>query len=90
MRKTLPVAGRVLGASHDYTLRIRTCSARAIYEDPAATLDALREAVTMLEDSDRIARRVFGGSHPHTSAIEHTLQEAQAALGARETPSTSA
>ena len=56
-------------------------------EDPAATLDDLREVVTTLEDAGRIARRVYGGAHPLTSAIEVNLQGARAKLRARETPS---
>ena len=59
--------------------------ARALYEDPGATLDDLRDAVTTLEDTARIARRVFGGAHPTTKGIEHTLRDARAALHARET-----
>ena len=58
--------------------------------DPDATLDDLREAVMTLEDAGRTARRVFGGAHPLTEAIENSLRDAQAALRARETPSTSA
>jgi len=53
-----------------------------------ATLDDLREAVTTLEDTDRIARRVFGGAHPHTVDIEAALRRARATLGVRETPSS--
>ena len=49
-----------------------------------ATLDDLREAVTTLEDAEPIARRVFGGAHPLTSAIERDLQDARAALRAHE------
>ena len=90
LRKTIPVARRVLGEGHLLTLKMRCVYAQSLCKDAGAPLDALREAVTMLEDVDRIARRVFGGSHPHTSAIEHTLQDARAALRARETPSTSA
>ena len=56
-------------------------------EDPAATLDDLREAVTTLEDAERIARRVLGSAHPTTANIERNLQNARAALRARETPS---
>ena len=57
----------------------------------AATLDDLREAVTTLEDAGRIARRVFGGAHPITEAIETSLREARAVLHVRETaPSGSA
>ena len=40
----------------------------------------------MLEDIERIARRVFGGAHPLTEGMEEDLRDAQAALRARETP----
>ena len=59
----------------------------ALYKDPAATLDDVREAVTTLEDTERIARRVFGGTHPFTGKIELPLRGARAVLAARETPS---
>ena len=52
-----------------------------------ATLDDVREAVTTLEDAERTARRVLGGAHPLTMVIERALQNARAALRARETPS---
>ena len=61
--------------------------ARALFEDPAATPDDLREAVTTLEDAERIARRVFGGAHPLTKGIEEDLRDQ--ALRAREAPSPS-
>ena len=54
-------------------------------QDPGATFDDLREAVTTIEDAERIARRVFGGSHPLTAEIAVDLRCAQAALRARET-----
>ena len=58
------------------------------YEDPAATLDDLRKAVTTLEEIERTARRVLGGAHPLTvRGIEVELRKSQAALRARETPS---
>ena len=60
---------------------------RTLYNDDGATLDDLREAVTTLEDTDQIAQRVLGGSHPLATATEATLQNARAALRARETPS---
>ena len=56
----------------------------ALYEDPAATLDDLREAVTMLEGAARTARRVLGGSHPTTAGIASVLEASRAALRARE------
>ena len=85
LRKTTPVARRVLGESHDLTLRMRATYARALYDDPNATLDNLREAVSTLEDTERTARRVLGGAHPVTTWIGENLQAARPALCARET-----
>ena len=59
--------------------------AGALFADPAATLDDLREAVTTLEETERIARRVFGGAHPATTTQDRALRDARAALRARET-----
>ena len=64
--------------------RARWSYARALYEDDSATLEDLREAVTTLEETERIARRVFGGAHPLTEAIEDSLQEARDKLCARD------
>ena len=61
--------------------------ALALCNDPDATLDDVREAVTTLEDTERTARRVMGGAHPLTSAIEDNLQHARAARDAHNTPS---
>ena len=89
LRKTASVAQRVLGASHAVTLKMRSTYAAALHEDPAATLDDLREAVTTLEDAEPTARRVLGGAHPYVVDIENALSASRAALRARETPSTS-
>jgi hypothetical protein len=86
LRKMMPVARRVLGENHELMLNLRWCYARALYKDPAATLDDFREAVTTLEDAGRIARRVFGGTHPSVVEIEERLRDARAALAAREAP----
>ena len=82
----LPVARRVLGESNDLTIRMRWTSAEALYRDRDATLDDLREAVTILEETERTARRVLGGAHPLTADIEEALQEARAALHSSEAP----
>ena len=86
LRKTIPVARRVFGESNDLTLKLRWSYGGALCEDAGATLDDLREAATTLEETERIARRVMGGLHPTTTGIENALQEARAALRARETP----
>ena len=83
----MPVARRVLGESHELTLRLSCNFVEALYEDPDATLDDLREAVTTLEDAGRIARRVLGGAHPVVSTMEESLRDARAALRAREATS---
>ena len=85
-RHALVVDETDLGESNDTALRLSWNYARALYED-GATLDDLnlREAVTTLDATDRIARRVLGGSHPLTAQIEQELQIARAILRARKT-----
>ena len=80
------MARRVLGDNHELTLGMRGCYAEALYSDPGATLDDLREAVTTLEDVVRIARQVSGGAHPTTTSSEKSLRKARATLRAREAP----
>ena len=84
MRKTIPVAQRVLGENNELMLLVRWNHARAIYDDPGATLDDIREAVAMLEDSARTARRVLGGANPIASAMEDDLRRARIVLAIRE------
>ena len=83
LRKVMRVARRVLGEDDDLMLRMRWNHGEVLYKDDGATLDDLREAVSTLEDSEPIARRVLGSSHPRTQAIEKELQDARAALRAR-------
>ena len=63
---------------------MRSKYAEALYRDPDATLDDLRESVTTLEEIERTARRVLGGAHPLTAGIEATLRRARVILQARE------
>ena len=86
LRKKIPMARRTLGDSHPDTLRMRWLYAMVLYDDADASLDDLRESVTTLEDMERTARRVFGGAHPAVVDIERALQNARAALRAREAP----
>ena len=58
--------------------------AMALYGDPAATPNDLREAVTTLEDTERTARRILGGAHPLVASIELGLRDSRAVLAARE------
>ena len=87
LRRTIPVARRVLGESNQVMLKMRSMYAKTLYWDTSATLDDLREAVATNEEIERIARRVLGGAHPVTGKVEYELRNARAALRARETPS---
>ena len=84
LRKTIPGARRVLGDSHDLTLRMRWFYGQVLCCS-GPSLDDLREAVETLDDTDRTARRVLGGAHPLTGEIELSLQQARAVLRAHET-----
>ena len=84
LRKMMPVARRVLGDGDDTSIRMRLCYAKALILDDSATLDDLREAVTTLEDADRIAKRVLGSAYGFVANIEATLRKARAVLRARE------
>jgi hypothetical protein len=87
LRKTIPVARRILGANNSITLTMKMNYAQEIYQDDCATLDDLREAVTTLEETERIARRVLGGAHPLTMDMEKCLRKSRAVLRAREAQS---
>jgi len=86
----IPVARRVFGENHEFTLKMRWNYAEALYGDDGATLDDVRKAVTTLEEIARTSQRVLGNLHPATAGIEHELRNSRAALRARETPSRSA
>ena len=89
LRKILPVAQRALGENDILRLRMRKTLATALFgrafAEGSATLSAslpdLREAVAMLEDTARIARRVLGGAQPFVAEVELALKESRAALG---------
>jgi hypothetical protein len=86
LRQMIPVAQRVFGESDRLVLGMRQNFALTLYQDPAATLDDLREAVTTLEDTERTARRVLGGAHPTTKEVEARLQKARTALREAQAP----
>ena len=83
LRRTIPVARRVLGENKELTLAFRSNYGIALYRDELATIDDLREAVTTLEDTARTARRVLGGAHPRTTRIRTSLREARTVLRVR-------
>ena len=54
-------------------IRVRLVVGWALYEDPAATRDDLREAVTTLESVATSWKRVFGETHPETQGVQTML-----------------
>ena len=58
-------------------------SSRARNTDADATVDDLGEAVGMLLQTARTARRVLGGAHPLTGNIDGYLGQVHEILGAR-------
>ena len=68
------------------SLRLRTVYAAALNNDPSATLDDVREAVATLEGTERTARRVLGGAHPLTGAMEKSLKTVRSKLAAINAP----
>ena len=84
LRKIMPVSRRVLGESNEIMLKMRWNYMIALREDPAATLEDLREAVTVNEVLERTARRVLGTAHPLTKGVEDESQNTRAALRTRE------
>ena len=86
--RSIPVGRRVFGEGGETTLRMRSNYAVALVNADGATHEDLREAVTTLEETERIARRVLGGAHPLVVRIEFVLRQSRAALRARETPSS--
>ena len=69
---------------------MRRAYAESLCRADGATFDDLREAVATLEQTERTTRRVLGGAHPDAMGIAKGLQDARAALHARETPPGSA
>jgi hypothetical protein len=88
-RFMLTTSQPALPYSRSRTIGMRGNYARALYRDPNATLDDIREAVTILEEIAPTARRSLDGAHSLLSNILKSLRYARAALRARETPSRS-
>ena len=67
LRKTIPVARRVLGENDDHA-QMRWVYAQTV-QTPAPR-STTSQGRTTLEETERTARRVFGGAHPITMGIE--------------------
>ena len=56
----------------------------ALYKDPVATRDDLREAVETLESVAKSCQQLFGAAHPDTSNVLNVLANARKKLAAAE------
>merc|ERR1712032_241731 len=73
LRKTMPVAQRVLGNDHDVTLSIREDLCHATLNG-GSSAEEKREALQMLEDTVAVIRRVMGPAHPDTLHAQEKLE----------------
>ena len=74
------VARRTLQDDNELTLDLRTNDARAIYRDTKSSRGDVHEAVAILEDVVRTARRVFGTQHPYFTEHRKDLELARMRL----------
>lgn len=61
-------------------IRLRRAYAEALYADDASPVRDVREAVTMLEDVDKVARRILGEGNPVRLNMHHSLVKARKKL----------
>ena len=80
LRRTIPVARRVLGEVHDLTLTMRWLHANILYMNDSATVDDHREAVETLESVAISYKRILGASHPETQKVQNALATAREKL----------
>ena len=88
LRRTIPIARRVLGEGNEVSLGMRSNYGRVLCQCRDATLDDLREAVTTLEETERTARRVLGCAHPLVERTWEFLRSSRTILDASDRAST--
>ena len=79
LRKNIRACRRSFGADHVYTFRAHSLFVRILYIEQASMED-LREAVSIMEDVCRRGRRVLGDSHPEYQELQFTLATARRVL----------
>ena len=84
LRDLIPKAESVFGNQDNDTLISQVLYAEAVYKDAHSSLNEQRDAIAMLEDSHRIARQVYGASHPRCEDVKQTLESARKRLSAQE------
>ena len=82
LRDRIPEATRALGKNHDITFKMQRMYARCLYQNDGASQDDVTAAIAQLEDLDRRMTRIYGASHPQTSATRDRLAEAREKLAA--------
>ena len=66
-----------LGPENEVSLSVRAMYAQELVFDKTRSREDLEEAVKLLEDVHRIARRVLGPTHPHTLGHLGMLKQAR-------------
>ena len=78
--EAIPKARKKMGDDHDLTLCLRYNYVCSLVNDDTSSLSDLREAVAMMEDAERRARRVYGADHPQAVSKTVMLRKARQKL----------
>ena len=89
IRKTLPVARRVIGEDHDTSMGLRCLLHHSTVLDPKSTRGDVQEAKKELDKILCQARRVLGATHPRLLAIQKTVDGARERLAGVAVPQDS-
>jgi predicted TIM-barrel fold metal-dependent hydrolase len=80
LRDAIPNLRRDLGNDHLLTMKARGMFAETLIMSKNVSVSDVRLAVTILEDTAKRSRRVFGASHEEAQTHQSKLESAKAAL----------
>ena len=82
LQDRIPETIQALGKDHANTFRLQRMYAQCLYQNDGVSREDVTAAVAQLEDLDRRQTRIYGASHPQTSATRDRLAEAREKLAA--------
>ena len=97
LRDEIPKAKASIGYENEHTLNLLTVYAKTLYMDKG-NISELMEASMVLEDAEKVARRVLGPAHPLTVEMGNDMKRvgermdelAKLAIAHSKNPSSSA
>ena len=73
LRDEIPKAKASIGYENEHTLNLLTVYAKTLYMDKG-NISELMEASMVLEDAEKVARRVLGPAHPLTVEMGNDMK----------------